>query len=372
MDLLARNAINRAQAALRIAMDDEAPKPATHIGLSPKEVREYSLLRALAAKVKNPGATLPGLEGEAHRTLCEKIGREPTSLGNFYVPHEVQTRDLTAASGGGGGYLIDTRQPAGSFVDALRAASRVMQLGATLLPGLTSNVVLPKQSTTSTTGWLSGEASQATESQASYVQVSLTPKTVAAFSEVSRQLILQTSPAADGVVLRGLGSDVATAVDLAALSGSGASGQPTGITNAASIGAFTGASLSLAALSDAQLDILNANVPGEALGYLTTPTIAVLLKARQRASGTSTFLWEGSVRNGLVEGLPAWSTNQMAAATMLCGDWSQLVIGEWGILEIETDPFTKFSSALVGVRAIWTVDIAVRYPQAFSLASSIS
>ena len=369
-----QTAIRRAQAALRIAADapDADQRPATAVGLSAKEVRDYSLVRALAAKAQSPSDQLSGLEGAAHRAICANIGREPTSLGSFYVPFEIQTRDLTVGVSSAGGYLVDTRQPANSFIDQLRAASRVFQLGATILPGLVGNVVLPKQATSSTTYWLSTEATQVTEAQPSYSQVSMTPKTVGAFSEVSRQLLLQTSAAAEGVVLRGLASDTAQAVDLAALSGSGATGQPTGITNTASIGAFTGTSLSLAALADAQLDILNANVSGEALGYLTTPTIAVLLKARQRATGTSSFLWEGSVRNGIVEGLPAWSTNQMAAATMICGDWSQLAIGEWGILEVSVDPFTKFTTALVGVRALWTVDVAVRYPQAFSLASSIT
>ena len=135
---MTQSAIRRAQAALMIAADapDADQRPATAIGMSTKEIRDYSLLRALAAKAQTPGDHLGGLEGAAHRAICANLGREPTSLGSFFVPYEIQTRDLTAGVAGAGGYLVDTRQPANTFIDQLRAASRVFQLGATLLPGL--------------------------------------------------------------------------------------------------------------------------------------------------------------------------------------------------------------------------------------------
>ena len=68
----------------------------------------------------------------------------------------------------------------------------------------------------------------------------------------------------------------------------------------------------------------------------------------------------------------AMASGQMPAGSMLFGDWSQLILGEWGMLEIASNPFANFQSGLIGIRAMQTVDIAVRMPGAFSYASSVT
>jgi len=164
------------------------------------------------------------------------------------------------------------------------------------------------------------------------------------------------------------------ALDAAVINGSGAAGQPIGILNTPGIGAFTGTTLGLTALSDAQLDILTANalLNPTALGFAATPAVANLLKNRPRFTSTDTPLWQGALHDGQIEGVRSIASQQMPAATMLYGDWSQILIPEWGVLAIELDPFTKFQSAIVGMRVLSSVDVIVRQPSSFTVATSIT
>lgn len=66
------------------------------------------------------------------------------------------------------------------------------------------------------------------------------------------------------------------------------------------------------------------------------------------------------------------SSKQMPAATLLFGDWSTVYIVEWGTLAIEVNPFADFKSGIVGIRALWSMDVIVTRPEAFSLATAIS
>ena len=50
----------------------------------------------------------------------------------------------------------------------------------------------------------------------------------------------------------------------------------------------------------------------------------------------------------------------------------QVVVGEWGILELATNPFADFAKGISAIRATYTMDVAVRHAGAFSVATSIT
>jgi HK97 family phage major capsid protein len=100
--------------------------------------------------------------------------------------------------------------------------------------------------------------------------------------------------------------------------------------------------------------------------------VAALLMARQRFASTDTPLWTGNVLDGNVMGYRATTTTQLTAASMIFGDFSQVVIGEWGFLEIALNPYASFAAAITGIRAIQTVDVAIRQAAAFSRAITIT
>jgi HK97 family phage major capsid protein len=350
------------------------PQPASRLGLTSNETQRFSFGRAIRAITEKDWKNA-GFELECSRAVAEKLGRAPDPH-KFYVPFEIMERpvetkrDLTAATAGAGGYLVTTDNM--SFIEMLRNRSVAFRMGVRRLSGLNGSVTVPRQSAAATAYWLANEGTQITESQQTFVQMALSPKNVGAYTEISRQLLLQSSPGAEGIVTDDLAQVVALAADLAVLNGSGASGQPTGILNTAGIGSVTGTSLAYAGILEFQSDVASANVNPSRGGYVTTPAVAALLAARARFSNTDTPLWDGNIWDADMTGFPAMSSNQIPAATMLFGDWQETVVGEWGVLEVEVNPYANFQAGIIGVRAIYSMDVGVRRPFAYSAASSIT
>jgi HK97 family phage major capsid protein/HK97 family phage prohead protease len=357
------------------------PKVATAIGLTEKEAKKFSFARALLGSASDNWKDA-GFELECSRAVYGKLGRT-IEQHKFMIPYEAQVverermpgrtqqRDLTVATASAGGYLVGTQNQ--SFVELLRNRTVAYRMGAVRLPGLVGNVTIPKQTGAATAVWLANEASTLTESAQTFGQLALTPKSVGAYVELSRLLLLQSQPAAEQLAMTDIAAVASIAVDLGVLNGSGVSGQPTGIIQTAGIGAFTGTTLGAVGVLDAQADVIGSNVVPLAPGYVTTAAVAALLMARPELPTTGTTrLWQGSMLDGSMFGVPATVSAQMSSATALFGDWSKVVVGEWGALEIETNPYANFQAGIIGVRAIITIDVGVRYAGAWSYSSSIT
>jgi HK97 family phage major capsid protein len=340
------------------------------LDMTPKEVARYSVFRAMKAAAENDWSEA-GLEMEAHKELAKRFNGQ-RGKRSFFVPLDIQKRDLSAVTASAGGRLVATDNM--SFIDILRARSVAMRMGATSMSGLVGNVTVPTQTGAATAAWLANETAAASESDQTFGQMALSPKNVAAYTEISRQLMLQSSPSAEMIVMNDLGAVVALAVDSAAINGSGASGQPLGIVNTAGIGSVTGTTLAYSGVLEFQTDVLAANalVNPASAGYVSTPAVAALLAGRSRFTNTDTPLWQGNLLDGNVAGFRAMTSTQIAASRMLFGDFSQLVIGEWGALELDVNPYANFPAGITGVRAFYTVDIGVRYAAAFSYSTAIT
>jgi HK97 family phage major capsid protein len=288
-----------------------------------------------------------------------------------------------------GGALVATNLLAGSFIEVLRNKARVMQLGATMLSGLIGNVDIPRQTGASSTYWTT-EGTNTTESEATFDKVSLTMKTIGTYSQISRNMLLQSTPDIDMIVRADLIAQIALGIDLAALSGSGSSGQPTGIANVSGIGSViggtNGAQLTIDHLIDLETAVTAANAPEESLAYLmNAKSVGWVKKAR---STTGQYLWSGSAvgqRSGTpgeINGYPVARSNQARSnltkgtASGVCsevffGAWPELLIGEWGVLELVPNPYDTavYKNGGVLVRALQSIDLGVRHAASFSAMS---
>lgn len=343
------------------------------LGMEKKDVRRYSVIKALRA-VLSKDWSRAGLELEAHKAIMARGALNPRSESSFFVPMDVQVRDMTAAGVSGSNYLVSTDNLAGSFVEMLRNESVVMAMGATRLAGLQGNVTIPRQTAASTAYWLASDGvTQITESQPTIGQITLSPKNVAALTEISHQLMQQSDPSVEQLVMTDLARVLALAADVAALRGSGGSGQPTGITQTSGIGTFdTDSTNTYADILDPQSDVAAANALRPGCAYVADPASAVLLMQRQRFSSTDTPLWDGSLLQGTMAGFPCRATNQMSANTMIFGWWPSLILAEWGVLELMVNPFSDFTRGLSSIRAWYSMDVALRYPAAFSYDASVA
>jgi HK97 family phage major capsid protein len=343
-----------------------------HLDLSSRDIQRYSITKAIRACVEKSWPKVAPYEADVSAEVARRMGKQ-SGEHNFFIPLDVQwresaQRDLVVGTSSAGGYLVGTNVQ--SFIDILRNRSVVMRLGATTMPGLVGSVAIPKQITAATANWFASEAGTATESNITFGQLPLTPKTVGGYVEISRQLLLQSTPNAEGIVNADLAKVIGLAVDSAALTGPGTAGQPTGIASTSGVGTAnpaTGTNIGYADMIRFQTTVAGSNAMMPGFGYVTTPTIAGILMGKPRFTNSDTPIWGGNILDGSVVGAQALTSLQVSSATMFGGDFSQVVIGEWGVLEIEANPYAQFQSGIVGVRALYSVDVGVRYPAAFAI-----
>jgi len=369
---------------------DEIGKNTVHwdpkIGLGEQETRKFSLHRFIEA-LSTGKWEKAGFERECSNAMLGKATAAGINVrGGGFIPVEVRqmhagasmlkrmmaTRDLTVGTASAGGYLVGTDHRADEFIDVLRAETMMGRLGARFIGGLMGNFSAPKKTAGSTAYWLTNEATAITESQSTLGQLLMSPKNVAGYTEISHQLLQQSSPDAEALTMDDLMETVRLDVDAKAFNGSGSSGQPTGVLNTAGIGSVTGTSLDYADIIEFQTDLASANALTAGCAYVATPAVAGLLMQRQRFSSTDTPLWSGSMLEGVMGGFGAYGTTQVPAATMVFGNFSDVIIGEWGVLELEINRAANFPAGIIGVRCWATVDIGVRRAGSFSAASSIT
>lgn len=346
-----------------------------NIGMSAKEAKQFSIIKALRAMTENDWSDA-GLEREASKAIADKIrgmGVERAGSGRgFFVPLEVQQRDMLVATAANGGNMVATNLRPQDFIGLLRNRMLAAQLGVRTLSGLVGNADITKQTAGATAYWLASESTAITESQQTLGLLQLRPNNLGAYTEVTRQLMLQSTPDADTFVMQDLAAQLAVAIDLAIFAGTGTE-QPQGIIGTAGVGAVTGTTLGLAGLIEAQTDVAGANALNANCRYVTTPAVAGLLSQRARIASTdSVTLWKGNILDGIVEGYQAHSTNNMTAATAIFGDFSQAILAEWGVLEVDVNPYANFTAGITGIRAFYTCDVGVRVPGAFSVIGTIT
>lgn len=344
---------------------NDKPLENSDIGLSRKEKRNFSIVRAIAS-LAAPGdrrlREAAAFEFEASEAAAQRYGR---SAQGIMLPTDVLgvwKRDLNTSDDN---EIVATNLLAGEFIDVLRNSASVMQAGARMLPGLVGNVAIPKKTAASSGGWISTEGGASSESEPTFGTVSLTPKTVGAFTDMTRQLILQSTPAVEALVRDDLTQALALAIDKGALEGSGLSGQPTGILNTSGVNkpsAFAAAVPTFAEMVALETAVAEDNALFGNLAYITDAATYGGLKTKSKDSGSGMFVLEGGQANGY----NVIRTQQATAGNVYFGNFADLLIGMWAGLDITVDPYTSSNTGTVRVVALQTVDVAVRNAVSFA------
>ena len=341
------------------------------IGMSKREVKRFSLLRAIHA-LANPtdrrAQEAAAFEFECSQAAAKAYGR--TAQG-ILLPAEVLRnwkRDLNSSDEAA---LFTDDFRGGDFIDALRNASSVMQAGATMLSGLSGDVKIPKKTGVASTGWISSEGGAASESEMTVGSVSLNPKTLGAFTDITRQLMIQSSLSVEALVRDDLAQSIALAIDLGALAGSGSSGQPTGIKNTGGInvvhfGAAPDLLPTYAQVVELETKVREDNALGNGGAYIANATMYGALKSVEKAANTAQFVVEPG---GTMNGYRTIVSNQVASGDLYFGDFSQLLVGMFGGIDIVVDPYTASTSGTVRVVALQSCDVAVRHATAFCIGN---
>ena len=360
-------------------------KPTADIGLTEREARRFSMVRAIAALAATGAESRKAREAAAFEIECsqavaDKIGREARGV---FVPNEVQQRDLVVGTTTAGGHLVSTDLLASSFIDLLRNRMSVMRAGAQMLTGLQGNIAIPRMTGAATAYWVT-EGNAPTESQQAFDQVTMSPKTVGAFTDLSRKLLLQSSVDVEGLVRRDLATVLGLEIDRVALNGSGSAPQPSGVLQTSGIGAVVGGTNGLAPtwahIVELWSDVAAANADFGTTGFVTNSKVIGKLMTTEKATGTAQFVCPGFPdASGVtsIAGARAVVSNQVpsnltkGASSGVCsaiafGNWADLIVGMWGVLDLMVDPYSNSTSGTVRVVALQDVDVAVRHAESFS------
>jgi HK97 family phage major capsid protein len=333
------------------------------IGLSAKETREFSFQRAINA-LANPGdrklQEAAAFERECSEAAAARAGKVAQGI---MVPSEVLRRDLTVGTASGAGDLVGTDFRPGSFIELLRNRSALAGLGVTSLTGLTGNVAIPRQTAAATAYWVA-ESGSPTESQQTVDQVNLSPKTVGAFTDYSRRLMLQASIDVEQMIRQDLATVLALEIDRVGLYGLGNTSQPLGIKLTTGINTedFGAATPTYTEVVSMESKIAADNADIGAMAYLMNATMRGNLKTKDKGTDTGAYVFEPG---GTVNGYSAVVSNQVESGDIFFAVWSQLIMAMWSGLDLTVDPYTHSTSGTVRVVALQDVDFAVRHPEGF-------
>lgn len=368
------------------------PDPKPPVELNGRDSERYSLLRLFRAVVDGK-PDQAGFEMEIHQELSKKLGRAatgvlvPTHLGALPkhfrgVEDEVRRRALDAATATGGKELVFTEP--GSFIDMLRSRLVLTRMGAQFLPGLQGNVSFPRQDAAGTFSWVDEVSDDDTpeDSDLSTGNITLTPKQGRSITSVSRTLLAQSVIDVEQLIRRDLSAIAARGLDKAGLHGSGGR-EPTGLYNMTGVNAvaFDG-TITYPKIVEMETAIAADDADIGTMAYVTTPEIRGAAKTTQIFSGTNGApIWTGGVEDGEMNGYRAFASNQLSKTLgtssppaehgILFGVWENVLVGEWGAMEILIDPYTRGGRGLIRLIVFLIADVNCRYPEAFAKGTGL-
>lgn len=345
------------------------------IGMGEKDIANFSFARFLLAASARPGDTrtldAAKFELEVAQEAARKMSAAGREVRGLIIPADVLQRAgrrdiISAKTGAGytgtGGNVIENHLQMGSFMQMLHNLCVFIQR-CTPLTGLQGAISIPKQTGAASAGWI-GEDDSAPGTDIKLGQVSLAHKTVAAYSQVTRDMLKQPSMDIEAFVRSELARASAAAIDIAGFYGTGINGQPLGLKNISGIAAhaFTGGKPDYAGIVAMETGIASANADIGAMAYILNAVTRGKLKTTKRFAdtGTDAVLWEpGNTVNGYATAV----TNQVTATDMFFGVWSEIIYAMWGGLEVLADQDVK--TGRITVSAFQDVNFLCRRPECF-------
>lgn len=323
---------------------------------------EFSILKAINEELEGRKYS------EATETMLKEGQRSMSLAGQSYkgivIPFEMRS-DIIANGAIVAEQKLDLLEP-------LRAKLVATQAGATLLTGLVGDVSIPTYSG-STSNW-KGETVVAEDGAGSFGEVELKPKRLTTYIEVSKQFLIQDSVSAEAMLRKDLVNSIAGKLEATIFGKDAASadkpaGLYTGVLDANLAVKGVASWANIVAL-EGGVDTNNALMGS--LCYVTTPTAKSKLKSTQKGTNAG-FIMEGNEMNGY----PVYVTNNVAKGLatganeegIIFGNFSDLVIGQWGALDITVDPYTKAKEGKVVLVVNAYFDFKPRRIESFAMGS---
>lgn len=376
--------ITRAVRAESAAAEQAGKTPPlnSHNTTEARDLSDYSLLKAVRS-IMPGGAPLEGIEKEMHQQAVSEARAAGESVQGVGIPQMLLSKrdnsvTMPTQPQDGGSLVEKNLRP---VIDLLRPRSVLRELGAQFLTGLTGVIGVPTMASGAVSTW-KPEVGELDKSNQTFSDAEMKPKRLGTYAIRSKQFLIQTAPSVEAMLRQDLENSIIEALEIAAINGLGTANQPLGILNTAGIGSVVGGAnggaitrstlIALAAAVEAQ------NVRLTNPGYLiNVPTKAKLMDTRTDA-GSGLFVLDSldtlmgykyattqEVPSNLVKGT---GTGLSAA---IFGNWSDLLVGQWGGLDLTVDPYTLATNGQIRIIIQSFFDVLVQRPKAFAAIKDI-
>lgn len=347
---------------------------ALHLGLSAKERQSYSFGRALQAAMTGDW-TKAGFELECSRAVAKLVGQDPTG---FYVPFDTFKRDFNVGTATEAGNLVPTELRTDLYTDVLRNALVMGRMGARILTGLTGNVDIPRKTTAGTIGVLT-EIGSASETNPVTAKLTLSPKRVGAYVQVSKQALIQAALSLENMIRDDLVQGAAVLMESKMMSGTGTT-EILGLRNVSGIGTVVGGANGLAPtwghLVDLESACAVANAePDMVSGYLVNAKTRGKYKQTQYGTNLPMIWTPGdqqlngyrvAVSNNMPSNLTKGTSTTVCSTGLFGSDWSMATIGLFGAPDVTVDPYSLAATGQVQITLSQFADMVVRQPASFA------
>lgn len=321
-----------------------------------KVVEKPSIVRAFQSLV-NPSINAKierGVSDDLYRSLGrESDGRSMMITFNGSDPFlkDFVRRDFNAGTEGGGADLIGTDHRPDMFIDILRLRLGIKNVS--VISGLRGNVSIPRQITASEV--LEKTLNQAADGTNPEIDsITLSPRKFTAKVRVGKDLLAQGNPAAVNLVIKDLLAGLALKVDKDHFAQLNAT---TGI------GTVTIADVANATWQDMLkfgAAIMDYNTSGP-LNWIMKGSDMQNFKGISKDAGSGRYLCE----EDKIDGYRVDIAGHLSAGDIFLGDWSNIIMGQWGGIEVMVDPYFYCDSGEIRIVVTLLADSKIRQPQCF-------
>lgn len=352
------------------------------LNVNDSEIKEYDFFRAIDAKLSGKKT----LETEMSDDIAKRTGQSgdnllmPLSYLKKAAAKSALVRAYNSGSGDASGAenLVAQILDASSFVDILRHQLVIAQLGVKTVGGLIGDYAIPRKVSGSSNTWV-GDSGASTESSAVFDKVVSRPKMLVSETQLFELARKQMTPDAQYLAIDDMLKARAVELDRVVLWGTGSGNQPTGVANTSGVSVVSldtnGGNITRNALIDlmSALGSVDANVDGAR--YVTNFKVKAALMKLQADAGSGIFVWDEfkelfAVTNNIPMNLTKGTGTGLSG--MILGDFSDVVVTEWGSPEMIIDNLTQAKSGKLNLYMRQATDVLVKRPSSFAVIKDIT
>lgn len=326
-----------------------------HININTMKEQRFSLLKAIRNVAENKQ------QDKVTTAVCNEGMKEMraaglNTVGQIYIPTLETRAAVSVASEGVDVVATDLYD----IIEPLRAKNVLVQAGAKFYTGLTNNAQIPVM-TGSNVNW-AGETAAATDGNVLFNNVTLTPKRLTAYVDISKMLLAQDSIGVENAIRQDLINAINSKLESTILGkGAKSATSPAGIFNGKTPTKVT----DFEGLVGLEAKVEEANVLG-GISYIASPSARASFRNMMKGSrGTAQLAYT----DGTLDGTPVYSTSNVEAKTFVVGDFSNLAIGSWGGLDIVVDNYTQAVNGMIRLVVNAYFDAALIRPEAFQFGT---